>query len=260
MCLILFAYDVHPAFRLILGANRDEFYDRPTAPVSFWEEAPDVLAGKDLQAGGTWFGITKTGRWAAITNFRDPVRHRPDAPSRGMLVSRFLLGKETASDYLKALQGEADRYNGFNLLAGDAGGVFYYSNRCEDMKALTPGTYGLSNRYLDTPWPKIVKGKEALTGLLAQGDEGALHPDHLFTILSDRNPAEDRLLPETGVGREWERVLSPLFISSPGYGTRASTVVLIDLEGRVRLWERTFNSHPEAEQERCFEFRIRDFS
>ena len=255
MCLILFAYESDPAFRLVLAANRDEFYDRPTVPVSFWEETPQLLAGRDLQAGGTWFGITRTGRWAAITNFRDPARHRPDAPSRGLLVSQFLLGEATALQYLQSLQREAAQYNGFNLLAGDGSGVFYFSNRRETIQALKPGIYGLSNRYLDTPWPKVVKGKEALSRLLGCG---VLEPDDLFTVLSDRIPAEDDLLPQTGVGREWERVLSPLFIASPGYGTRSSTIVLIDSGGRVNLWERTFNAHPDKENERHFEFQIED--
>ncbi len=253
MCLILLSYRTDPLFPLVLAANRDEFYDRPAAPMSFWSEAPQVLAGRDLLAGGTWFGITRAGRWAAITNFRDPERHRADAPSRGLLVSDFLLGDATPVQYLESLQRKAGAYNGFSLLIGDTGGVFYFSNRCDGIQALRPGTYGLSNRFLDTPWPKVVKGKEALAGLLARG---ALKPAELFSALSDRVTPDDSLLPETGVGREWERVLSPLFISSPVYGTRSSTVLLIDREGTIRLWEKTFNSHPEAEEERSFEFRI----
>ena len=253
MCLILFAYQSHPVYRLILAANRDEFYDRPTAPMGFWDEAPQVVAGRDLKAGGVWFGITKDGRWTALTNFRDPARSRPDAVSRGMLASRFLLGEDSPRSYLESLRKEADRYNGFNILVGDPISLYYFSNRAETFRPLLPGIHGLSNCFLDTPWPKVSRGKEALAQVISRP---TMVVEDLFDVLSDRVQPEDADLPNTGVGKHWERVLSPRFIASPVYGTRCSTVLLIDNDNRVVLRERTFHSHSNAPDERSFEFQI----
>lgn len=256
MCLLLFSYNAHPRYRLILAANRDEFYDRPTEPVAFWEEAPEVLAGRDLQAGGTWLGITRTGRLGAITNFRDPARHRAEAPSRGLLVGRYLTGNSGPEEYVKALADLNHAYNGYNVLLGDSEKLVYYSNREGIGRTLSPGIYGLSNNFLDTPWPKVRKGKEALAEIMKAG--GEIDPNDLFAVLADRTVPDDSELPDTGVGREWERVLSPLFISSPGYGTRSSTVITVDRRGAVELRERVFNSHPESYLERHFAFVIGD--
>jgi uncharacterized protein with NRDE domain len=172
MCLILFAHGAGEDFPLVLAANRDEFYERPTAPAAFWTEAPHVLAGRDLQAGGSWLGVTRTGRWAALTNYRDPPTSRPGRPSRGMLVSDFLTGSATPEQYLAAVAADAERYDGFNLLVGDPSGVHYFGNRMADggePSRLEPGVYGLSNHLLDTPWPKVARGRTRLKALLADG-------------------------------------------------------------------------------------------
>ena len=238
MCLILFAYRSHPRWPLLVAANRDEFHDRPTAPLAFWTDAPHVLAGRDLREGGTWMGLGYGGRFAALTNYRDPQSHQPDAPSRGQLVSDYLRGTQSARAYLDALLLHAAAYNGFNLLLGDATGLYYYSNQGDAPRALVPGIYGLSNHLLDTPWPKLARGRAALQGLLAH--EVDPMPERLLQLLTDRTPAPDATLPATGVTLEWERWLSPLFIDAPGYGTRSSAALLADHRGRVRVVEMTW--------------------
>jgi len=246
MCLIILVCDVHPDYRLILAANRDEFFARPTAPADFWDDAPQVLAGRDLKSGGTWLGITRTGRIAALTNYRDPRSIRKGAPSRGRLTSGFLCGSLSAADYLEFLRREGEDYNGFNLVFGEPERLRYFSNRGDLPSSLAPGIHGISNHLLDTPWPKVTRGREAMESLVAAGN--AIHPEALFAILADRTPAPDHLLPDTGVGIERERLLSPIFIASPKYGTRSSTIILIDRENRVTFVERTFNGQPEPMQ------------
>ncbi len=252
MCLILFAWRMHADFPLILAANRDEFYERPSAPASFWEE-PGFFAGRDLREGGTWLGITGTGRLAALTNYRDPASLRSGVPSRGHLVSGYLGGHDTPETYLNRLAPMADRYNGFSLLLGDASALHCFSNR-GGRSAVEPGIHGLSNRLLDTPWPKVEKGKSGLRALL----EGAGQPETeaLFELLSDRSRPQDAQLPETGVGLEWERILSPIFIESPVYGTRSSTVLTIDRNGRVTFVERIFNGGSGTPATSRFDFQI----
>jgi uncharacterized protein with NRDE domain len=237
MCLILFAYRYHPRYELVLAANRDEFFDRATAPAAFWDDQPDILAGRDLEAGGTWLGITCGGRFAAITNFRDPSSVIPDAPSRGALVSDFLRGHETADGYLQRLAPNASAYNGFNLLAWDGERLCYFSNRNGAPRALPAGLYGLSNELLDTPWPKVRRGRDKLAAALLDVD--AADAGALLALLDDRAPAPDEDLPNTGVGLELERELSPLFISMPHYGTRSSTALLVDYDRTIELAEKT---------------------
>jgi uncharacterized protein with NRDE domain len=254
MCLILFSFKQHPRYPLVVAANRDEFYDRPSSPAAFWDGVPGLLAGRDLVAGGTWFGVTKAGRIAAITNYREPGFHRFDAPSRGKVVTDFLLGGETPGEYLRRLEQEANRYNGFSLVLGDPGRLFYFSNRNEHPRELGPGLYGLSNRLLDSPWPKVEKGKKALADILSRSGEDLAGA--LFRMLADRKHPADGALPDTGVGLEWERILSPLFITSPVYGTRSSTVLLADREGTVTFEERVFNGEPESWKSVKYEFRV----
>lgn len=254
MCLILAAWQAHPDYPLVVAANRDEFFARPTAPAKFWEEAPDVLAGRDLEAGGTWLGVTRRGRFAALTNFRDPVRNKPGAPSRGGLVSGFLGGTQSAEDYLRELESVAGRYNGFNLMFGDREGLWCFSNCGEGERKLAPGVYGLSNHLLDTPWPKVARGKSALADALeALPEEGPL-----FALLRDDRIAPDDALPRTGVSLEWERLLSASFVRSPAYGTRSSTVVLLDRTGKLRFTEQTFL--PDAVPGEQVEFSFQIFS
>ena len=245
MCLLLVALDRHSTYPLILLANRDEYYERATASARFWEAAPSVLAGRDLREGGTWLGITKTGRIAAVTNYRDPASIREGAPSRGRLVCDFLLGQKEPVEYLDSLHREAEKYNGFNLIVGEKGHYYWYSNRGGRVRSLSAGMHGLSNHLLDTPWPKVARGKEALANLISE--QGAPSLEDLFHILADRTIADDEALPHTGVELEWERILSPIFIKSPTYGTRSSTVILIGADNRVTFVEKTFNTdldHP----------------
>lgn len=264
MCLILFAHRAHPGYPLVVAANRDEFYERPTAPAAFWEDARDVLAGRDLRAGGTWMGVTRSGRWAAITNYRDPPAARPGAPSRGHLVGDFLRGDAPPGDYLAAVAARAREYDGFNLLVGDGSEVYYFGNRdvAEPQGAerdgrvrrLEPGVYGLSNHLLDTPWPKVERGKRALQALLAA--EAGPTPGALLEILYDTEIAPAQALPDTGVGPEWERLLSASFVATPRYGTRSSTALLIDGAGKVTFVERSFLPGPVANGEVRHEFHL----
>jgi uncharacterized protein with NRDE domain len=226
VCTLLFALGVHPRYPLVLAANRDEFYARKTAPAGWWPQAPQLFAGRDLQAGGTWFGVTRRGRWAALTNVRDPADIRLDVRSRGALVADYLRGTAAPGDYLAAIAGE--RYAGFNLVVGDADGVWYMNNKTGDRRRLAPGLYGISNAELDTPWPKVVRGKSGLARLLA-GE--TIAPAAIVAMLADATPAADAELPDTGVGLELERALSPLCIAMPGYGTRVSTALLLGADG-----------------------------
>jgi uncharacterized protein with NRDE domain len=254
MCLLLLAVQEHPDYKLVLAANRDEYYDRPTAAAAFWNEAPHLLAGKDLRAGGTWLGITKNGRIAAITNYREPAAEISGAPSRGKLVSGFLLSKQSAEHFLEGLALEKERYNGFNLIIGERDQLYWFSNRGDGAHKLSSGIYGLSNRLLDTPWPKLIRSKEAMAHLIS--NEKDLSPNALFQMLMDRTISDDDQLPDTGVGIAWERILSPIFITSPTYGTRSSTTILIDRQDRVTFTENTFNSDPQHATSVRYEFQI----
>jgi uncharacterized protein with NRDE domain len=254
MCLLLLALHPDSDYKLVIAANRDEYYDRLTHPAAFWEDAPGLLAGRDLRAGGTWLGITTGGRIAAITNYRDPTSNKSPAPSRGELVSNFLLGQESPLDCLGGLMKKAHQYNGFNLIVGKIDELYWYSNRGGKACTLSPGIYGLSNSLLDTPWPKVAQGKLAMKRILSEGRD-ALH-EALFHVLLDRCIPDDKRLPDTGVGLEWERILSPIFIMSPSYGTRSSTVLSIDHSNRVTFIERTFDSDPDHATPVKYEFQI----
>jgi len=253
MCLIFVAIDAHPNYRIVVAANRDEFYDRPTAPASFWPEDPDLLAGRDLLAGGTWLGITRTGRIAALTNYRDPKPNQADAPSRGRVVSDYLMSKEGPLQFLKRLSLNAGRYNGFSLLAGLNERIYWHSNRGGEIRRLSPGIHGLSNHLLDTPWPKVEKGRKEIAGILA-GEDVSI--EGLFQLLQDRALVEDESLPDTGVDLEWERTLSPVFISSPTYGTRSSTVILLDRSGMATLVERSFERGSKSYSTAAHSFKV----
>jgi uncharacterized protein with NRDE domain len=241
MCLVLVLHDAHPQYRLILAANRDEFYDRPTSPAAFWTDTPAVLAGRDLRAGGTWLGIDRSGRFAAVTNYRQGEREVAASRSRGLLVSEFLTGDVEPEAYLGRVARDAPLYNGFNLLVGDGLKVGYFSNREGVARVLAPGLYGLSNHLLDTPWPKVTSAKLALSSLSRDAEDPTVVAE-LFALLADRRRPAEHLLPETGIGREWERLLSSAFIASPEYGTRSSTVVLMGRDQRVRFVERRFGT------------------
>ena len=239
MCLILFSYAKQPGYPLILLANRDEFFERATLPLAAWKDAPGIFGGRDLKGNGTWLGISRAGRMAALTNYRDPAAQKSQAPSRGLLVSRFLETTDRPDTYLEKVGRIGHRYNGFNLWLGDLRENWYYSNCYGTITCLQPGIYGLSNHLIDTGWPKVVKGKRRLASVLNQ--KTPWHTEDLFGILSDCAPAPDHELPDTGVGLEWERLLSPLFITSAAYGTRSSSVILISDTGEVTFEERSFD-------------------
>jgi uncharacterized protein with NRDE domain len=239
MCLILFAHRAHPDYRLIVAANRDEWFRRPTAAAAFWADAPEIFAGRDLEQRGTWLGVTTTGRFAAITNFRDPGSHRSDAPSRGRLVSDFLRSRAAPAAYLDRLRADAASYNGFSLLVGDGGSLCFFSNRANAGRSLVPGVYGLSNNLLDVPWPKVRIGKERLARELAAGVDA----DALLGLLDDTRTATETELPRTGVSAEWESRLSAMRIVADGYGTRSSTALLIGHGGEATVAERSFDEH-----------------
>lgn len=240
MCLILFSYMNHSRYKLIMASNRDEFYERPTRQLSFWPENPDILAGRDERNLGTWLGVSRNGKIAAITNFRNLQAIKSDGPSRGLLVSDYLQGHSSPRDYLEAIKPNSKAYSGFNLLLGDRDGLFYYSNMGENVQVVESGIHGLCNAFLDTPWPKVERGKRFLADAIGRSDEVSV--DDLFDLLSDTQHPPDHQLPDTGIELEWERLLSPLFIKSPIYGTRSSAIVLVDHDGRITFVERTHGS------------------
>ncbi len=235
MCLIFFAINQHPTYKLIIAANRDEFYNRKTDAANFWKDNPAILGGRDLEASGTWMAMNKVnGRIAFVTNYRDPANINPNAPSRGQLVSDFLTGQDSPKEYLEKIERRGHKYNGFNLVVGSAVELWYYSNYGKGIKKLDAGSYGLSNHLLDTPWPKVTKVKERFIKFISQPD---LPMEGFFDILADRSTAADEDLPHTGLTLERERALSSIFIKTPDYGTRCSTVVLIDINNRVSFQE-----------------------
>lgn len=252
MCLILFAYRAHADFDLVLASNRDEFFARPTAPADYWTDAPAILAGRDLDKGGTWMGVTRSGRWAALTNFRDGTAAQPGLRSRGDLVANFLRGETAAGDYAGGAAGSAARYPGFNLLVGDTAGLHYVSHAQDRAQRVGPGVHGLSNHRLDTAWPKVETGRRRLEAALR--DPADTLEERLLALLSDREMADDGRLPSTGIAPDWEKRLSAAFIRAPGYGTRASTVLLIGRDGEVRLRERSFGEDGEVREDRMFRF------
>ncbi len=275
MCLIVVAWQAHPDFPLVVAANRDEFYERPTQDAEPWPEAPHIIAGRDLQAGGTWMGISTTGRFAAITNVREPGVPKGEL-SRGALTRDFLLGDQSAETFLAGI--DNSRYSGYNLLLSDGRELWYQSNRhglemktplmkakpvslspapspaasgrgeiraplrdshkaCDGgSRRLQPGIYAVSNHLLDTPWPKLVSARSRFAEALPKLPER----EDLFAILADDEIVPDEDLPNTGVPLDWERLLSAIFVKSDDYGTRASTVLACDKHGSVSLEERRF--------------------
>lgn len=254
MCLLLIALNAHPDYKVVIAGNRDEFYQRPTAPAAFWQEAPNLLAGKDLVAGGTWLGVTRQGRFAGITNYRNPSLLKKNPPSRGKLTQHFLLSDDSPLNYIQRVSPDMDQFNGFNLILGRGDEFYWYSNMAKDPVRLSPGIYGLSNHLLDTPWPKVVRTKQALEILLRK--TGPLVPEDILALLADRSIPDDRELPDTGVGIQLERVLSAVFIRSPDYGTRSSTLLWIDAQDCVTFMERAFAQDADRFTTRHFKFQI----
>jgi uncharacterized protein with NRDE domain len=237
MCLIALAWRARPAYRLIVAANRDEYFGRPSAPAAFWDDHRGVLAGRDLEAGGTWLGITLEGRFAALTNYRNPADRKTGVPSRGALVSDFLTSRTAPAEYARQIEQRATSYNGFSLLAGDADSLWFVSNRGGKPQRVTPGVHGLSNHLLDTPWPKVERAKARLAEQLKQAFDSA----SAFDLLGDTDRAPSAELPSTGVSLELEERLSAIrILASGGYGTRCSTVVCFTNDGRIEFHERSY--------------------
>ncbi|MCW3149395.1 NRDE family protein [Stutzerimonas stutzeri] len=234
MCLIVFAWRPAHALPLVVAANRDEFHERPSLALAAWDDAPDIIGGRDLQAGGTWMGIRPDGRFAALTNIRAGGQP-PGRRSRGELPEQYLRSDLHPAEYLAKLAGCVDDYAGFNLLAGTAEELWHFNSQLGKPQRLDAGVYGLSNADLDTPWPKLRRARAALVAQL-----GAAQPESLLQLLSDDQPAADAELPSTGVPPEWERRLSSIFIASPEYGTRASTALLRWQDGTLDIRERRF--------------------
>lgn len=234
MCLIVLAWRPGHSLPLLVAANRDEFYARPTAAMAEWPDAPGLIAGRDLQAGGTWLGIGPNGRFAALTNIRDP-RLTQGTRSRGELPLQFLQGDQSPEFFLNELRHEAAQYSGFNLLVGDSQALWHFNSQSGQALALPPGIHGVSNADLDTPWPKLQQARTALADVLEAADEASL-----FALLANPKRPDDRALPNTGVSLELERLLGSVFIASPTYGTRASTLLYTYADGRRQIIERTF--------------------
>ena len=235
MCLILFAYRQRAEYPLILIANRDEYYARPSRDAHWWEDA-DIYGGRDLEAGGTWLGVNRRGRIAAVTNVREPGSLPPGKRSRGELTRNFLQGTSTAAEYLQRLKAHDQEYAGFNLLLGDLDTLYFYSNRTSEARQIKAGIYGISNGSFDEPWPKLESGKRELAAMSGE----SIDADGLMNILTDHSIAEDHELPSTGVSLDVERMLSSRFIRSAEYGTRACSVLLFDNRNRIHFNEQNY--------------------
>jgi uncharacterized protein with NRDE domain len=240
MCLLVIAWRAHPRFRLVVAANRDEFHDRPAAPLAPWGDPPGMLAGRDLQAGGTWLGIDHHRRFGVVTNFRDLQRPRPGAPSRGRLIPEYLREAGAPGAFLNRLTPDAAEYSGFNLLLADEHELWYASNRAEPFaRALPPGIYGLSNHLLDSPWPKLVRVRKRFDALLQRPD---VEETGLFDMLADAQPApDDTSVPPARIPADLAEALTAPFVRHPTYGTRCSSVVLSSAASGTRITERRFD-------------------
>ena len=255
MCLILFAFQAHPNYPLVVAANRDESYTRPTAPAAFWQDHPQVYGGRDLEMGGAWMGLTTGGRFAAVTNFRDGFPKGTAPRSRGELAGGYLTGDQAALPYLQSIAARKTEYAGFGTIAGDPKALWFLSNYGSGVEAVTPGVHGLSNHLLDTPWPKVADGRRELAALLDANTTTLA--EALFDMLADRTVAPENALPNTGVGIAREKQLGPKFIAvDERYGTRASTVVLLHRDGNVYYGERSFGPKGKFTGEVTQRFRL----
>ncbi len=256
MCLIVFSWQPDSQYPLILAANRDEFYQRPTQAADFWNDSPDVFGGRDLEAGGSWMAINKNGRFAAVTNYRE-VPSPAGLYSRGALVSDFVTGSQPASDYLHALQQQSDKWSGFNLLIMDSTGLYYFSNRTKDhrISPLPPGIYGLSNHLLDTPWPKLLRARNSFTQALKE----SVPPDskRLVELMNDSYQPPEEQLPDTGVSKGVEKLLSSCFIASEDYGTRNTCVLMIDSHSQLQWVEQEYLPEGVAGKSHHFKIKLR---
>lgn len=255
MCLIAFAIDHHPRYRLVLAANRDEFIDRGTERASFWSDAPQVLAGRDTQAGGTWLGLTTSGKFAAVTNYRDPRQQVSNPPSRGRLVSEYLRKDAMTVEDLRAqLLVHGNDYDGFNLIYGTTGELHYFTNRGGSSGPIRPGIHALSNHLLDTRWPKLTEARDRLARIISRDE---IDVGDLFHAMADPTPFADELLPDTGIGPEFERFLSPIFIKGERYATRSTTVILVTNRDEITFCEQSHDTR--GTEPACFNFTVKQF-
>lgn len=256
MCLIIFAKNKHPKYRLIIAANRDEFFNRPTLEADFWEEEHSILGGRDIQSGGTWFGMSKNGRFIAITNYRDPKKLRQNARSRGDLSKKFLLQNQSVADFLADVSNNKNQYNGFNFLLSDDyfENLYHYSNITDQSMKIADGIHGLSNHLLNSPWPKIEKGKKMLSDII---ESDFIESDEIFALLRNESMAHDNLLPNTGISFDLEKKLSPVFISMKGYGTRCSTALLIDKYNQLSFLEVSYNEEKQLIGRKKYTLQLR---
>lgn len=237
MCLVVLAWRVHPDYRLLLAANRDEFHARPAAPLGWWDDEPSLLAGRDLEAGGSWLAAARHGRFATVTNYRETSRAMPGALSRGSLVTGFVLDDRSPLAWLRALDG--GRYAGFSLLVATLDSLAYASNRGDPPRELRPGIYGLSNASLDTPWHKVERSKARLARLLERRDT---ETEALFSLLADRETTDAENAGNDGLPPPLARAVTAPFIVAEAFGTRCSTLLAVTHDGEVDMEERRYDS------------------
>ncbi|MEH6575577.1 MAG: NRDE family protein [Amphritea sp.] len=245
MCLIVFAYKYHPEYNLILAANRDEFYARATRPLHQWPAQPNILAGQDLEQGGTWLGVNTDGRFSALTNHRDGSRKLSGKRSRGHLPLDFLNSTLDAEQFAKQTQNADIAYDGYNQLVGDNQNLFYLSSSRQDSQRVAPGIHGVSNARLNTPWPKLLQQKELLRQHI---DDNQHQPEQLIRIMNNPQTYADALLPDTGISMDWERALSASFIQMKQYGTRATTIIRQRYDGETEIIEQNYDAKGATEQ------------
>jgi len=253
MCLIFLSYNQHPKYPLIIAANRDEFLDRPALPMDYWPENPNILAGQDLTGGGTWLGVTTSGYFSMLTNYRDMANIKTNAPTRGKLVLDYLKGEFDPATYLQALDASGGQYNGYNILLGTMHNPWYYSNQNHKFYQLGSGLYGLSNALLDSNWPKVDRGKTAFRELVESNN---VNSESLFELMINKELADDDQLPDTGIGIEKEKLLSSMFIDMQGYGTRNTTILIMDRNNTVEITERTYSKADGTSSDQKFNFSL----
>lgn len=253
MCILFIAINQHKEFPLIILANRDEFQERPTTAAHFWKEYPDLLAGRDEKEGGTWLGVTRQGKISALTNYRDIPLHKEGRLSRGHLVRDYLISEKSSKEYLDFLIRERGNYNPYNILIGNKEELFVYNNISNETNKLEDGFHGLSNAYLNSPWPKLNRGVEAMKNYILNNE---INHDELFSIMKDETKAPDELLPDTGVGLEKERFLSSIFLKSPVYGTRSTAILLFDRHNAVSFYEKSYSPNGDTVGEFQSEFNL----
>ncbi len=236
MCLIVLGRNIHPKYRLILVANRDEFYERPTQAAHYWDTPHQMLAGKDLQAGGTWLGVNSLGNLAAVTNYRDPVSFRPDKSSRGKIPVDFLINDTGLKEYLNTLRKDAHQFNGFNLLAQENGQLIHYNNQEDSITEITDGVHAISNATLNTPWPKVIRAKERFKALIKRNFDH----EALIEMMGDTETADPKELPDTGIPHELEVAVSAMCIRTEKYGTCSTTAITITHDGQVNFTEKSY--------------------